>query len=140
MKDEILSLRARGFSYSEIRGILGCSLSTISYYCGNNQTEKAKKRAKATREKKRLWFDSIKSQLSCNRCGESRTYLLDFHHKDPRTKEGSVSKLISSASKKRILDEIGKCEVLCSNCHREHHHFERLNKKRHGKTNAKFKN
>jgi predicted transcriptional regulator len=40
MKDKILELRDKGMSYNEIRKILNCSKSTISYYCGINQKEK----------------------------------------------------------------------------------------------------
>ena len=42
MKDEILKLRSEGKTYSEIKKELGCSKSTISYYCGKGQKEKAK--------------------------------------------------------------------------------------------------
>lgn len=40
MKNEILKLREEGKSYGEIANILGCSKSTISYYCGKDQKEK----------------------------------------------------------------------------------------------------
>jgi len=44
MKDQILHLRSEGKSYKEIQSILGCSKSTISYYLGENQSDKIKKR------------------------------------------------------------------------------------------------
>lgn len=46
----ILSLRQTGRSYRQISLVLGCSLSTISYYCGEGQKEKAATR----RDNKRL--------------------------------------------------------------------------------------
>ena len=39
-KEEILRLRRSGKSYKQIRRILGCSLSTISYHCGKDSSEK----------------------------------------------------------------------------------------------------
>lgn len=44
MKEEILKLRSEGLSYRQIKNILGCSTSTISYHCGEGQKEKNRKR------------------------------------------------------------------------------------------------
>lgn len=54
MKEEILKLREEGKSYSEIQNILGCSKSTISYYCGSEQKTKAYGRVKNRRQDKLL--------------------------------------------------------------------------------------
>jgi predicted transcriptional regulator len=50
MKEQILKLREEGKTYNEIMGILGCSKSTISYYCGENQKEKTLTRTNKRRE------------------------------------------------------------------------------------------
>ena len=50
MKEQILKLREDGKTYNQIKMILGCSKSTISYHLGNEQKEKAKKRIKKRRE------------------------------------------------------------------------------------------
>lgn len=50
MKDKILKLRNEGKTYNEIVKIIGCSKSTVSYYCGDNQKEKSKNRIKKRRE------------------------------------------------------------------------------------------
>jgi len=42
--NKITELSQSGFSYNKIMKELNCSKSTISYYLGNNQKEKAKKR------------------------------------------------------------------------------------------------
>ena len=36
MKDEILKLRRKGYTYNQIIEKVGCSKSTISYHCSNN--------------------------------------------------------------------------------------------------------
>jgi len=62
----------------------------------------------------------------CNKCGEDRFYVLDFHHRNPEEKEmnlGDVRRL--GWSKERILKEVAKCDVYCANCHRELHYLER---------------
>lgn len=51
MKDEILLLRKEGKTYNEIRLILKCSKSTISYYCGDGQKEKSLNRCRKNRKK-----------------------------------------------------------------------------------------
>lgn len=71
------------------------------------------------------WFIGYKKNLSCQSCGENRYWVLDFHHKDPNGKDAEVSTLLKSCNKQKILDEISKCVVLCSNCHRDLHHQEK---------------
>lgn len=70
--------------------------------------------------------EEIKSQQGCAKCGDTRPYVLDFHHIDPSTKVERVAKMISNhynANNKEIQEEITKCVVLCSNCHREWHYL-----------------
>jgi hypothetical protein len=61
---------------------------------------------------------ALKSQ-PCTDCGVSYPhYVMDFDHVRGE-KKFNVSSVISSfKSKQRVLDEIAKCEVVCSNCHR----------------------
>ena len=61
----------------------------------------------------------------CQKCGDQRSYVLDFHHKDKKLKENQVSYLAKSASVENLIKEIEKCVVLCSNCHREFHYLEK---------------
>ena len=80
---------------------------------------------KRWRDNQLAWYNGIKAGLKCNRCSETHTSCLEFHHKDPKVKEMIVSVAARSWGKARILKEIAKCEVLCSNCHRKHHYEER---------------
>ena len=50
MKEQILELRAKGYSYNKIQKELGCSKSTISYHCGKGQKKKAYDRLVKQRE------------------------------------------------------------------------------------------
>lgn len=55
----------------------------------------------------------------CLECGEADPRVLDFNHIDPKTKKYNVASMATgSISKKLIIEEISKCEVLCANCHR----------------------
>jgi hypothetical protein len=72
------------------------------------------------------WFDSYKRTLRCVRCGFGDWRALVFHHRDRKTKEGNLSECPRRGwSKKRILAEAAKCDVLCANCHAIEHHGDR---------------
>lgn len=61
----------------------------------------------------------------CVVCGYDKCKnALDFHHKDSTTKVAGISKMITGSSEvdlEAIINEIEKCVIVCSNCHREHH-------------------
>ena len=80
-------------------------------------------RDKRTRKQRKQWFfDEVLSKVKCGICGENHPAVLDFHHRDPNEKEGSISAMVNGFRPKAlIMKEIKKCDVLCSNCHRKHH-------------------
>lgn len=85
-----------------------------------------KERARKRRARLTAWFEEFKQTLHCQKCEDQRWYVLDFHHRDVNKKERSVSYMVKNGfSKDKILDEMKKCDVLCSNCHREFHHLNR---------------
>lgn len=65
---------------------------------------------------------NIKSYLRCSICGESRLWVLDFHHVNPDEKEDSISNLVHTGNIDKIKKEMEKCIVLCANCHRDLHY------------------
>jgi len=83
-----------------------------------------KERYKECGLRAKKWFMDYKRELQCNRCGFNHPAALDFHHKDPKTKTFSMSGVhMGKINKDKIMEEISKCEVLCSNCHRIEHAF-----------------
>ena len=75
--------------------------------------------------KRKQWYYDIKAQMSCLLCGESETVCLEFHHIYPKNKVAGVHKMVNAGkdhyTKKEILEEMKKCVVLCSNCHKKVH-------------------
>lgn len=62
----------------------------------------------------------------CVDCGvRYPPYVMDFDHRDPNTKYRTVSQLLSHGSERRVVEEIDKCDLVCSNCHRERTHGSR---------------
>jgi hypothetical protein len=59
----------------------------------------------------------------CELCGVGDPIVLEFDHIDPATKIDCVGNLVAKgAPPNRLLEEIGKCRILCANCHRVHTH------------------
>lgn len=55
----------------------------------------------------------------CKICGYDKCLAaIDFHHRDPREKDFSISLKMSWEA---IEAELAKCVALCANCHREVH-------------------
>ena len=95
------------------------SKGKIMCYCKQCHRELEKNRY----NKKMEELNNFKKTLSCKKCGEKRFYLLDFHHKDKEKKDYAISEN-PRAGLEILKKEIEKCDVLCSNCHREWHYLE----------------
>ena len=58
----------------------------------------------------------------CVRCGYKKCVrALEFHHLDPDGKDFPVSSRGACKSWERIKEELGKCILVCANCHAEIH-------------------
>lgn len=66
-------------------------------------------------------FDEIRADNGCCFCGESVAVCLDFHHIDPSEKDRDVSYWRASKSKRKMIEEMLRCAVVCANCHRKVH-------------------
>lgn len=109
-----------------------CSRYYINEHYRNNK-DYYKNKAKITNEKNRkINNDYVRGYLEthpCVDCGEKNPIVLDFDHLDPELKITEVSKLrYNSYSLENIENEIKKCEVRCSNCHRIKTHERRKSK------------
>lgn len=66
-----------------------------------------------------MWIDSLKTDKPCKDCGNVFPPIcMDFDH----VKSGKLFNISAAGfkglGKERILEEISKCELVCSNCHR----------------------
>ncbi len=100
-------------------------LAYFKWY-NQNRSEEAKqthkRKIKDRRRQLAVWLNNHKLTLKCNRCPEARWPCLDFHHQDPTKKVISISVAIHHGwSITRVMSEMRKCEVICSNCHRVEH-------------------
>lgn len=63
-------------------------------------------------------------KTSCAICKETNKVVLNFHHRNKTEKLFTIGDG-GKHSKKNLLKEMAKCEVLCENHHKEFHHYER---------------
>jgi hypothetical protein len=97
--------------------------------CGKRLTKSHYKRNKRsyldrnarTYQRHRELIRQAKSR-PCADCGvQYPYYVMDFDHRDGATKAFMLSE-VPRATSKSLLTEIEKCDVVCSNCHRERTH------------------
>jgi len=118
LKDQILELKTQGYSYKEIKEKLGCSKGTICYHVGVGQKDKTGQRRSDGRTKIRKFLQEYKAGKKCADCGEDYPYwMLEFDHL--RDKSFTIGQFSSkTVDLEKIKIEIEKCEIVCSNCHR----------------------
>lgn len=96
-----------------------CSKVRRSKYHSDNKV-KEKKVKKEWEQKIKDWYIEYKKSCKCEQCGDSRWYVLEFHHL--HSKKDNISSMLRS-SIETLKEEISKCKCLCSNCHAEFHYL-----------------
>lgn len=83
---------------------------------------KHKRRAYTNHSKslKRAFIKKIKAR-PCESCGEQyKHYNMEYAHVAGADKKATLSQMHNNNSWKEILDEINKCLILCTICHRDY--------------------
>lgn len=111
-----------------------CSREAVRKHYQKNRSyylEKARSRNKTLRELHQEFLFDFLSKHPCVDCGEKDPVVLEFDHL--RDKKNDVSEMVKLRySRKRLTEEIEKCEVRCANCHRrktsrDHHWYKQKN-------------
>lgn len=90
------------------------------YVSNPNRRRSIKDRNAETREYNRSLMRRYKAFFGCLVCGEKEPVALDLHHTDPSGKDANPSSLLTYSTN-TLKEEIRKCVILCSNCHRKVH-------------------
>lgn len=111
----------------------GCcnkNLNEIEFYSYKNKLWNYCKKCESNRKKTQLTnFKksclNYKNTNKCNICGYDKCIAsLDFHHRDKNEKDFNISHCKQLVINDKIKNELDKCDVICSNCHRELHYKE----------------
>lgn len=66
----------------------------------------------------RAYLNAIKLSIGCQRCGyKEDSCALEFHHLNPDEKLFTIGRR-PSVARSKLDEEIAKCCILCSNCHK----------------------
>ncbi len=80
--------------------------------------ELTQQRTRDRRGKILAFVQEYKEARACVDCGTNYPYwILEFDHVHGE-KLGNISTMVKNCSMNAILEEIEKCDVVCSNCHR----------------------
>lgn len=90
------------------------------YQNSKERQQSVKSTAVFQKERNIMLVEQVKG-CGCKKCGEKRSYVLDFHHINAEDKINVIAHMIKSSGEKTLIEELAKCDVLCANCHREFH-------------------
>jgi hypothetical protein len=120
--------RAKGLHDAHVKKYLKHNYFVV--YCEKNKKhiqEYAIRYHKAKNSKKRNNYKELKEQIikdlggKCTICnGVFHSAAFDFHHINPKEKDHSIRHLMWRKKTTRD-EELKKCILICSNCHRELH-------------------
>lgn len=146
-EEDLRRLVAGGLTQGQIAIELGCSRSNVRYWlrkldlkttsdymncvrsepkcliCGKDTSNQKPKtmcmscRTKVRRHRAKLAAIEYLGG-KCHHCnGVFHPSAMEFHHRDPESKEVTIG-MVANKRWEVIKEELDKCELLCSNCHR----------------------
>lgn len=77
------------------------------------------KKAEEHKDRVQEYVRSLKDK-PCEDCGVRYPhYIMDFDHREGSDKVRNIAAMVRRSSRKKLDEEIAKCDLVCSNCHRE---------------------
>ena len=87
---------------------------------GEQYRERAKERRARLKRSNQIKLISYMRDKQCTDCGENNLIVLEFDHIPPHKKIFGIARAINDGVPwEQIEQEITKCEVVCSNCHKK---------------------
>ena len=91
------------------------------YYLKNRGAQLIRNKTK--KDQIRDYIRKYKEHRGCMDCGVKYPYyVLDLDHREPSDKKFTPAMLHKTGSWDKMIKEIRKCDVVCSNCHRQRTH------------------
>lgn len=116
-----------GLSLREVSKIVKISRQTLSKYIEVRDRKKDENEVRKNKiESVKRWKRKLKEEMvelkggKCVVCGYDKSLrALHFHHTIPSEKDITISS--NSMTKEKVIKELEKCVLVCSNCHSEIH-------------------
>ena len=86
----------------------------------NREIKATKEQVKRTKRNKMLFQHKGSACGHCLLSEPANLEIYDYHHIDPTTKLHNVATIVHGPLD-RLMTEVDKCLLLCSNCHRKEH-------------------
>lgn len=112
-----------------------CKSCKREYAAAHYRANHARRRADNRRRHAEFlkWYTRLKAKRPCSDCGNVfHPAAMQWDHLPGRAKTADVSVLARRGSRKRVLDEIANCELVCANCHAVRSYFRRGSSLRRG--------
>jgi hypothetical protein len=85
------------------------------HYLDNKQKYVEQAAARRLAFKLEVW--AIKS-VPCMDCGgEFNPWQMHFDHRPGTIKVGNIGTMVTNCQRKKVYEEIEKCDIVCANCH-----------------------
>lgn len=128
LKENIIKLRLSGMTYDQIANKLKCSKSTISYHLNSSTKVNVSKRGQKYDSSNYLdQIQQFKEDKGCTDCGSMYPhYVLEFDHRPEFKKVDNVYRVLRKFGIDKAWQEIAKCDVVCSNCHKIRTHIRKF--------------
>lgn len=119
IKQRIVNMRMAGASYVDIQRELNCEMSVISYHLNRDSKVNVSKKMRREHTSELEAIQSYKERMGCIDCeNDYPHFVLEFDHLPEFKKFGQVSHILKKYGADKAWEEIAKCDVVCSNCHK----------------------
>jgi hypothetical protein len=82
------------------------------------------KASKKSYDRGQEFMNKHRALCGCQKCGDKRYWVIDYHHLDPNEKDNPIT-YYKTSTLDVLKKEIKKCIPLCRNCHTDFHYQEK---------------
>jgi hypothetical protein len=119
IKQRIINMRMAGASYEDIQSELDCDMERISFYLNRDSKVNVSKKMRGEYMSDQEALQAYKEKMGCIDCAKDFPhYVLEFDHRPEFKKFGVVSRILKKYGAEKAWEEVAKCDVVCSNCHK----------------------
>lgn len=119
IKQQIIKMRMSGDSYEEIQEKLNIDMEKVSFYLNKDSKTNISKTMRQRYMSDQEALQAYKERMGCLDCGKDYPhFVLEFDHRPEFKKFGVVSRILKKYGADKAWEEVAKCDVVCSNCHK----------------------